>query len=167
MENLRDRFPSLIPMILDNVDDESLVNFKESNRGMNDFIKKERFYWIRILKKYKDNFVEFSKSWKMVIERNPVVIVREIAVVVEEFFNFQIPVGNCGVPRNTRQWAPLHVAAESGNLSLFQYILLKTNTEYPISSKDTTITALRLAVQHGHLEVCQYIQYFSEEKCSY
>ena len=164
MENLRNRFPTLIPMILENVDDESLVNFKESNREMHDFIVKERCYWIRILRKYRGNFVEFSKSWKMVIEKNPVAIVREIAVSVEEFFNFQMPVGRYGIPnlstkfipRNTRQWAPLHIAAERGNLSLFQYIFLKTKNEYPISSKDP-ITGLRLAVQHGHLEVCQYI----------
>ena len=69
MENLRNRFPTLITKILENVDDESLVTFKETNRKMHGFIVEERFYWIRILRIYKDNFVEFCESWKMVIKK--------------------------------------------------------------------------------------------------
>ena len=74
-------------MILENVDDQSLVTFKETSREMFDFINDERFYWLRILRKYNGSFVEFSKSWRMVIQKNPVEIVREIAVAVEKFFN--------------------------------------------------------------------------------
>ena len=87
MENLRNRFPILIQLILENVDDQSLVTFKETSREMFDFINDERFYWLRILRKYNGSFVEFSKSWRMVIQKNPVEIVREIAVAVEKFFN--------------------------------------------------------------------------------
>ena len=87
MENLRNRFPTLISRILENVDDESLVTFKESNREIHDFLDRERFYWIRILRRYNGSFVEFQNSWKMVIVRNPVETVREIAMVVEEFFS--------------------------------------------------------------------------------
>ena len=154
MENLRNRFPTLISRILDNVDDESLVIFKETNREIHDFLDKERFYWIRILRRYNGSFVEFWDSWKMVIVRNPVEMVREIAMIVEEFFRFPVPdVGKRRVPRNTRQWAPLHIAAAQGNLSIFKYIFHKTNNEYPIG----VTTALHLAAQAGHLEVCQYI----------
>ena len=148
MENLHNRFPTLIPMVLENVDDESLVIFKETNREINYFLDKERFYWIRILRRYNNNFVDFWSSWKMVVKNNSVEKVREIAMAVEEFF--RVP---RDVPRNSRQWAPLHIAAESGNLSIFKYIFHKTNNEYPIG----VTTALHCAVHEGHLEVCQYI----------
>ena len=96
MENLRIRFPTLITMVLENVDDKSLVTFKETSREMHDFLDKERFYWIRILRRYNGCFVEFWNSWKMVIEKNSVEMVREIAMVVEPFFSAPIP-----FPRNT------------------------------------------------------------------
>ena len=148
MENLRNRFPTLISMILENVDDQSLVTFKETNREIHGSIVEERFYWIRILRKHKDNFVEFCESWKMVIKRNPVEIVKEIASTVVAFFRVQMP-----VERTAWQWAPLHIAAEQGNLKIFQYIFHKTNNAYPIKPA----TALHLAAQEGHFEVCQYI----------
>ena len=156
MENLQNRFPTLITKILENVDDESLVTFKETNREMRGSIVEERFYWIRILKRYNGCFVEFWNSWKMVIEKNSVEMVCEIAVVVEKFFRAPVPFPGLSIPRNTRQWAPLHIAAHRGNLSFFKYIFHKTNNEYPIGFT----TALHLAAQGpqlGHLEICQYI----------
>ena len=99
MENLRNRFPTLITKILENVDDESLVTFKETNREMHGFSVQERRYWIRILRKHKDNFVEFCESWKMVIKKNPVEILQEIAMAVLEFFRVQMPYGRTGTSR--------------------------------------------------------------------
>ena len=87
MEELSNRFPDLVTMILENVDDESLVNVKESSREMSELIANKRFYWIRILKTYYQNFLEFSKLWRMVIEKTPVEIVEKLAVAVEMFFS--------------------------------------------------------------------------------
>ena len=87
MEELSNRFPDLVTMILENVDDESLVNVKESSKEMSELIANKRFYWIRILKKYYQNFLEFWKAWKMVIEKTPVDIVQKLAVAVEMFFS--------------------------------------------------------------------------------
>ena len=153
MENLHNRFPTLISKIMENVDAESLVTFKSTNRQMHGFIVEERFYWIRIMGIHKYNFVEFCESWKMVIRKNPVKIVQEIAMAVLEFFRVQVPLGRCDTSRSTLQWAPLHIAAQHGNLRIFQYIFHKTNNTYPIKR----VTALHLAAQEGHFEVCQYI----------
>jgi hypothetical protein len=59
-------------MIFENVNDESLVKFKETSREMSEFLVKDRFYWLRILKKYNQIFDEFSKAWKMFIGKTPV-----------------------------------------------------------------------------------------------
>jgi hypothetical protein len=43
-------------MILNNVDARSLINFKETSRDNDEILKTERFYWIRMMKKYNGNF---------------------------------------------------------------------------------------------------------------
>ena len=59
MENICEWFPVITQMILNNVDDRSLINFKETSRDNDEMLKSERFYWIRIVKKYSGNFQEF------------------------------------------------------------------------------------------------------------
>ena len=60
MEDLSMRVPLMIRFILKNLDDKTLVNFKESSREINYVLDQERFYWIRILNKYKGSFKEFQ-----------------------------------------------------------------------------------------------------------
>ena len=55
------RFPTLAVNIINNLDDKSLVKFKDANRENNAFMDQERFYWIRILKKNSEYF-ETSKD---------------------------------------------------------------------------------------------------------
>ena len=86
MEELSNRFPTLITKILEIVDDQSLVKFKETSREMSRFIANDRFYWIRILKKYNQSFEEFLHAWKLVIEKAAVAMVRKIALDVQRFF---------------------------------------------------------------------------------
>ena len=45
------RFPILAENIINNLDDKSLVKFKDANRENHEFMDQERFYWIRILRK--------------------------------------------------------------------------------------------------------------------
>ena len=82
MENICERFPVITQMILNNVDDRSLINFKETSRDNDEMLKSERFYWIRIVKKYNGKFEEFYESWLKVINKSPVEIVKELALAV-------------------------------------------------------------------------------------
>ena len=86
MDDLCERFPLVAKMVLNNLDDQSLTNCKIVNRKLNNFIENERFYWIRILKKYVLNFVSFSDSWRKVIKKAPIEIVKELAIASQEFF---------------------------------------------------------------------------------
>ena len=56
-----EKVPHLAVNIFNNIDDQSLVNFKDANRENNAFMDQERFYWIRILKKNSEYF-ETSKD---------------------------------------------------------------------------------------------------------
>ena len=163
MEEVSNRFPSLVPMILENVNNESLVKFKETSREMSEFLINDRFYWIRILKKYDQNFEEFSKAWKMVIEKTPVTIVQKLALAAQKFFRdwndpWEKYRSTDYEPRQKRQWSPLHIAAETRDYVLLKHVVEKIEDEYQEhSSSGNDITALHLAAEKGSLIACQFI----------
>ena len=64
MEDLCQRFPMICRIITNNLDTQSLINFKVSNRNISKCLDEERFYWIRIIKKYDQNFAIYSEQWK-------------------------------------------------------------------------------------------------------
>ena len=78
------RFPFVGKKILNNLENQSLARSKEINRRLNKFLENERFYWIRILMKYKRNFEEFEESWNHVIENAPIAILKQLALAVQE-----------------------------------------------------------------------------------
>ena len=85
------------------------------------FLKSERHFWIRIIKKYTDHFEGHEKTWKEVTNKTPIHILQELAIATEEFFTFH-PFLNL---------APLHIAVERGSMQLCQYIIAKTEDKNP------------------------------------
>ena len=86
MEELGSRFPLISQIILNNVDDNSLANFRKVSRENSNFLDNERFYWIRNIKKYSSNLEEFQESWKKVINKTPVDFLKNLATDVQSFF---------------------------------------------------------------------------------
>ena len=94
MENVCRRFPHLANRIFDQVDDQSLNTCKEINREVLEHLNNEKFFWIRIIKKYqvptrllfRGRLKNFQEVWKPVIEKAPVQIVKQIAIAVSRFF---------------------------------------------------------------------------------
>ena len=174
MEDLCHRFPSLIPTILENCDNQSLVNFKETSRDLHNFVESERFYWIRIIEKYKENFEEFSNCWKKVLKRTPSQIVKRIALAVEQFFSIDFVIGlsslSIGKIQNNRkfqrtfiqfkekykQWSPLHIAAASRDQIFLHHVIEKTKFENQDSATNT-LSPLHMAAKEGDLESCELI----------
>ena len=119
MEDLSLRFPLVARIIFNNLDDESLTKIGDLNRPMNKLLDQERIYWLRILRKYQKNFIQFKDVWKISLRQMPVEVIEELAIAVNQFFNFR-------ASRHDKQWSPLHIAAERGLLQLYQYIFNKT-----------------------------------------
>ena len=113
MEEIFMRFPRVSQRILNNLDNQSLIRSKEVSRVIAEYVENEKFYWIRIIKKYAGNFEGFEESWKEVIRRTPLDIVKQLALTVEEFFKSY----------TDKKVAPLHIVAEKGTFQLFQYII--------------------------------------------
>ena len=86
METICKRFPHLAERIFDQVDDQSLDNCKEISVEVQEYLDNERFFWIRIIKKYQEKLKDFPKLWKPVIVKTPTEIVKQIAIAVSRFF---------------------------------------------------------------------------------
>ena len=81
---------------------------------------------------------------------------RELASATENFYQVRRK-------RIRHQWHPLHIAAETGNLSLYKYVWFKTGEKNPERPKDR-LTPFHLAAQNGHYRVCEFIVKFFEIK---
>ena len=171
MESLFQRFPHIIDMVLDKLDDKNLVNYKAASREMSEFLLKERFYWIRIIKRYSAYFGSFQNSWRQVINKTPVEIIKQLAVEVQEVFArcsdifTEFPVISSQIVF-IRDIAPLHIAAEQGNLKLCEHILEKTEDKNPKGHMKMKIgqykvvdalTPLAIAILKGHFEIFSLI----------
>ena len=143
MEVLFNRFSSLGKDILSNLDDISLATFKKSSRELSNLFEMERIYWIRIINKYKFYLdVTGENSWKKVITKTPVEIIKQLAKITQDFFNldsvgcelygggpyaqadYEGPDGTWGLL--PPKWSPHHIAANFGLLKLFEFVVKKT-----------------------------------------
>ena len=86
MDVIQKRFPTLAVNIFNNLDGQSLVNFKDTNKENYEFMDQERFYWIRILKKYNDYFETSKESWKKSTSKIQARFVKKLAMATLNFF---------------------------------------------------------------------------------
>ena len=86
LEDLCKRFPDLAKKLLQNLDDQSLVIFKETSRDIYSVSTNERAYWLRIIQKYRGNLLEFQNSWNKVLNKIPIEILKQLATATWEFF---------------------------------------------------------------------------------
>ena len=145
MEELSNRFPHLASNILN---DQSLFNCKESSREMNSFIVSEKFFWIRIIRNYRGNLVEFKESWKKTINKLSVDFVMELSQATYRFFTKKSS-------RFEKQWHPLFIVGDQECLQLFKCIFEKVDDKNPKGFKGLCL--LHLAAQEGCLDICKFI----------
>ena len=122
MENCCKRFPDVGKIILNNLNDQSLARSKIANGGIANFLENERFYFVRIIRKYNKQFEGFEESWNEVINKTPTDVLKTLAFVVEEFFKENSSIKNM---------APLRIAAEKDDLGLCEKIITKTSNKNP------------------------------------
>ncbi len=88
MDELCKRFHLMVQKILNCVDNETLINFKKSSRNNATFLGKERFYWIKIIQRYKFLFGKLQEVWRKVITKTSKEVIKELAEAVHQFPNF-------------------------------------------------------------------------------
>ena len=160
METIFKRFPLLGEKISNNIDDENLVTLKESSQELSKLLDYQRFYWIRIIKHYKNNLQAFQENWMKIIDNTPIAIVKELAVATQKFFKASDIIY---VSPWDQKWSALHISGQQGSIKLCKYIFNRTDERNPgsettcVSFASCQLRPLHLAAQEGHLEVYQCI----------
>ena len=157
MEEFLARFPGLGRKIFNQLDNQDLIKCKEVSRYQCKFLEDDRLVWTRMIKKYNANHFEFKDAWKLVVEKVPVEIVKEIAIATKQFYTFW--------PQRVtdqHQHSPHHIAGEYGCLSLCKFIVQKTRLLNP--AKPDEFTGLHNAANMGHYEVCKFFIADLEDK---
>ena len=155
MEHHAFRFPHLASNIFDQLDNQSLVNCKEASRKLDNLFGNEKFFWLRMIHKYRGNFVEFKATWNKTLKKSPAILVNLLALATHNFFEKKSS-------RFARQWHPLFIPADQGLLQLYKHISEKSSDRNPKDFQNRT--ALHLAAQEGHLEVCKFIIESTDDK---
>ena len=169
MEIIFKRFPLIRQRVFRYLDNQSLTRIIEAKRGFAEFLKIERFFWIRIIKKYDRNFEGVEDSWKEVLHRTPIDVIKQLALAVEKFFNSY---------SSEHQVSPLHIVAKKGTLNLFQYVITKVTDKNPKGylafmyenmklidgiwiwgqhSYSKALTPFHMTAMDGKVELCRFI----------
>ena len=172
MDIVHKRFPHLTKNILKHLDIQSLNRSKEANRDMAKCLNNEKFYWIRIIEIYKENFEGFEEAWREILYKIPLDMVKQLAIAVQQFFKHHTS--------KEFRVAPLHITADKGSLELCQYAFSKATdknpegkliidlsptvgfarfkfgTNYSLDGMNKT-TPLHIAAMNGNLELCSLI----------
>ena len=147
MEEVSQRFPLIVQKILNHVDNLSLINFKRADRNNNEFLVKERFYWIRIIKRYNCLTGQHRYVWKKVVRKTPVETIKELAVAVHEYLPPMSRINeNLGVD-------PLCIGATSGSLNLCKHVIEKTGDVIEKTGDEDMVVPLILAAYLGVVSV--------------
>ena len=158
---------------MNDIDDETLINFKEASRNTDDFLDKERFYWIRIIQRYNCLIGKLHDVWKKVVKKTPVEIIKELAVALHQFpqtMFFDVALGKfpstCFSSRKRESasssgksmsyldfvqnielhWHPLFIGAACGSVNICNHIIQKAGDTDPRLS-DGRITPLVFAAK--------------------
>ena len=147
MEDLCQRIPRVSAKIFGLVENQTLIKCKESSRVIYNLMENERFFWIRIIL---GNQGSLQDSWKKIVDKTPLSIIKELAVSIQQFLNMVCYENHGQIWKNRGQqiWYPLYIAAGVGNSELYKYIATKT---YGNHGKDyKKWTDLHTAVYYGN-----------------
>ena len=148
METICLRFPHLVKLVLNNLDNQSLIYCKEASREVSESLENERFFWIIILRRYRNNFNDFEESWKDVINKTSLEMVKQLAIAALRYFKIY-PLLNL-----YNQLAPINIAVELNNVDLCKVIYEKTRNHK--NPKDRHgMTPLHDAAMRGSFELCK------------
>ena len=147
MQDMWLRFPHILELINELLDNKSLIKCKEASRIMSSIIEKQKsgkYLTIRMIQSNIKNHEEFAKDWRIIFQKLPMERLKEFGTLVKYFYK--------SVPsRFEANWNPMHIAAECGHLEFCKFIAKV------IAIKRYTFSPLLFSAQAGHLEVSKFL----------
>ena len=156
-EDLMCRYPTLNEMIVDKLNNQDLAELKQASQEISTVLNNSKAIWIRLIQSHVGNINELRNwTWKLVVEKTPTPIVKDLAVAVREFFKSypdKIIKQHIGC-----QFSPLHIATSQCDFQLCKHImrrLTKTNNKNPRGLWYGS--ALHVAAEKGHFEIFKFL----------
>ena len=158
MDVIQIRFPTLAVKILNNLDDQSLMKYKKSNRDNSKFLGQERFYWIRILKKFNDYFETSRDTWRKAISKTSTGIVKKLAIAVFTFFKTEsdsfIEIHFSLKENKSSPLMPVLIAAYDGDPNFFQQMNEKSSD---LKKSQCKTKQIQFAAYRGNMAICRLL----------
>ena len=129
------RFPVIAQQILEQLDNRNLTKCRTVGKILRSSIDENRLIWTRMIKSYikrKKRTGKFRKSWKLVMKKVPVKYLEDLALTtqkLETVYGWRLGY----------QYAPQHIVAACGSLSLYKFITEKTGEINPRYVTKTSI----------------------------
>ena len=138
LEDICQRFPSVGKQICNDLDDESLIKFKEAGINNYVFLEQERFFWVRRIGAYHSIMGDLQEVWNRIVLRTPVWMIKELALTVRLFCqlmkryyeNETLPAFGF-VRRILRQTHPFYITYKCENAPLCTHIIQQTGIQWP------------------------------------
>ena len=138
LEDICRRFPLVGKQICNNLDDESLINFKEADRNNYRFLEQERFFWVRNIRAYHSIMGDHREVWNRIVFRNPLETIREFALTVHRFcqlmknhYRNETLCGFAFVRKILREYHPFYIAFICQHWPFCEYIIQLTGIQWP------------------------------------
>ena len=85
MDNLLAKIPLLGDKILRELDNQSLVKFREAKKSWQSFIDQEKIIWLRIIQKCIGNGDKFSTEWTTVLTKAPQAFLMHLSISAQKY----------------------------------------------------------------------------------
>ena len=149
MGNLFLRFPHLSEAIFDNMNNQSLFTCMNVSRIWHEYLKNQKFIYIRSMEKFVKDNKGSEKSWNRIIKKCNF----ETIVELKGALNQHLKSRNSWIYYD---FGPLHIVAHIGDTLLYRKILRFSEDINPKNGRPG-MTPLHMAAFNGHIEICKII----------
>lgn len=154
LELILEAQPLTFQAVLSYLDNQSLCNCRLICHSIKNFISDHSFYWKRIIAKLlKNEDSDLCLLWTKCLKQARLEVVKDMALTLKEYHDSQMP-WTCKERFWTNRKTPLHFAALSGQLSIFQHVFHQMRLKNPPDRGG--ITPLHLSAMQGHETICQF-----------
>ena len=167
MEEVNLRFQHISEQIFGCLDNESLANCQEVCKSWNNFLDGQKLLHARIILETVTKYHKVGKSWFQVFNKCNTKTIMDLRIAVEHVYQ---ELGIFATYKEEMDWAvskehhnqselrcvsPLHIAAAFGQLSLFNDILQRVESKFPLD--DLCRSTLHYAAINDHLNIFESI----------
>ena len=171
MEEVNLRFQHISEQIFGCLDNESLANCQEVCRSWNNFLDGQKFLHARVILESVRKYHEVGKSWFQVFNKCKTKTIVDLRIAVEHLYQglvifasytgtfhfvyYYKYLSTVKKPKILQCVSPLLVAAAFGQLTLFDDILQKVESKFPIDGFGRS--TLHYAAMNDHLNIYESI----------